>query len=254
MINKKKDIDFSIVTIVNKLEVFDDFCKSVEKQQDVSFELIPIYNLKNEYKSARSAFNSVLNKCNGTYVIFTHPDIRFETSKELHTTKLFLEETTNFGVIGVAGASGEKNNTNKRVIYSNLTHGANKKDAGVKIDALQEVQTVDECFFVVKKNYIINKKFSNLEGWHLYAVELCLQCILENKKNYVIPLNIWHLSDGKSLDSNYIYQLNKIIQIYGNEFPILYTTVKLWKTKGLKPRIYRHYYLIKQKIKRKVLG
>lgn len=78
MINKKKDIDFSIVTIVNKLEVFDDFCKSVEKQQDVSFELIPIYNLKNEYKSARSAFNSVLNKCNGTYVIFTHPDIRFE--------------------------------------------------------------------------------------------------------------------------------------------------------------------------------
>ena len=227
MINKKKDIDFSIVTIVNKLEVFDDFCKSVEKQQDVSFELIPIYNLKNEY--------------------------RFETSKELYTTKLFLEETTNFGVIGVAGASGEKNNTNKRVIYSNLTHGVNKKDAGVKIDALQEVQTVDECFFVVKKNYIINKKFSNLEGWHLYAVELCLQCILENKKNYVIPLNIWHLSDGKSLDSNYIYQLNKIIQIYGNEFPILYTTVKLWKTKGLKPRIYRHYYLIKQKIKRKVL-
>lgn len=53
-------------------------------------------------------------------------------------------------MIGVAGASGEKNNTNKRVIYSNLTHGANKKDAGVKIDALQEVQTVDECFFVVK--------------------------------------------------------------------------------------------------------
>lgn len=51
-----------------------------------------------------------------------------KTSKELYTTKLFLEETTNFGVIGVAGASGEKNNTNKRVIYSNLTHGVNKKE------------------------------------------------------------------------------------------------------------------------------
>lgn len=253
MIKKKSEIDFSIVTIVNKLNVFDDFCKSLETQSGVSFELIPIYNLKGEYKSARSAFNSTLNRCTGKYVIFTHPDIRFETSKELSATKTYLNEIANFGVIGAAGAVAGKYNKNKRVIYSNMVHGINKKRAGVKIDSLKEVQTVDECFFVLDKKYIIKNKFSKLDGWHLYAVELCLRCILDNKKNYVIPLNIWHLSDGKSLNSNYIHQLNRIIQIYSDKFPVLYTTVKIWKTKGLRAKIYRHYYFIKQEIKGKIL-
>lgn len=253
MIKKKDDIDFSIVTIVNKKDIFEDFCKSLETQSGVSFELIPIYNLSGECGSARSAFNSVLNKCNGTFVVFTHPDIRFETSNELYNAKKILSRITNFGVIGAAGATAEKYHKNKRVIYSNMVHGIDKKNAGIRIDSIQEVQTIDECFFILDKRYITETKFSDLNGWHLYAVELCLQCILENKKNYVIPLNIWHLSDGKSLDSNYIFQLNKIIEIYGKDFPIFYTTVKIWITQGIWPKFYRQYYFLKQVIKRKIL-
>lgn len=250
---KKNNIDFSIVTIVNNLDVFDGFCKSLETQSNTSFELVPIYNLNGEYKSARSAFNSVLSKCNGVYVIFMHPDIRFETPNELYTTRTYLNGITKFGVIGAAGATAEKYNKNKRVIYSNMVHGIDKKNAGIRIDSIQEVQTIDECFFILDKRYIVKNKFSELDGWHLYAVELCLRCVLENRKNYVIPLNMWHLSEGKSLDSNYIRQLNRIIKIYGNKFPALYTTVKIWITRGIWHEFYRHYYFIKQKIKRKIL-
>lgn len=253
MMKKNNGIDFSIVTIVNKPDLFDRFCKSLEMQTNVSYELIPIYNLNNEYKSARDAFNSVLNNCNGEYVVFTHPDIIFETSNVLYTIKTYLNRIVDFGVIGAAGASADKYNKNVRVIYSNMVHGMNKKNAGIKIDSIQEVQTVDECFFVLDRRYITETKFSELDGWHLYAVELCLQSILANKKNYVIPLKIWHLSNGKSLDSNYIKQLNRIIQIYGDKFPILYTTVKIWMTQGLRSKLYRYYYFVKQKIKRKIL-
>ncbi|MDU5912997.1 MAG: glycosyltransferase [Anaerococcus vaginalis] len=247
---KGQTIDFSIVTIVNKQDVFKEFCKGVEQQIGVSFELIPIFNFDGDFKSARRAFNSVLDKCNGKYIIFTHPDIRFGTHRELHKTKIYLDQINEFGVVGAAGATSNKNNKNKRIIYSNIVHGSNKRKAGVTINSIQEVQTVDECFFILNRSYISSNKFSTLEGWHLYSVEMCLKCILENKKNYVIPLNIWHLSDGKSLDSNYMHQLNKIIKIYKNDFPILYTTVKLWKTKGILSILYRHYYYVKQRIKK----
>ncbi len=254
MINKKFNIDFSIVTIVNNFEVYHEFCDNLSNQEDIEYELVPIYNLNSEYKSARKAYNSVLDKCNGKYIIFTHPDIRFQTKRELSLIKKYVDDIDSFGVIGSAGAYYDDHDLNKRTIYSSMLHGINKINAGIEIQGVKEVQTVDECFFITEREYILSNRFSETDGWHLYAVELCLESILQKRMNFVIPVNMWHISDGKSFDVNYIYQLERLIKVYGDYFPIIYTTVKMWKTKGVCSKIYRRYYIVKQKIKRIIMG
>lgn len=253
MIKRQDDVDFSIVTIVNSLEVYEEFCKCLNNQENIKFELIPICNLNGEFESGRKAYNSVLDNCNGKYIIFTHPDIRFKTSNVLLSIKENICGLDSFGVIGAAGATADKSNISKRVIYSNMLHGKDQKPAGIRINEPQMVQTVDECFFIVNREFILNNKFKEVNGWHLYAVELCLECILQKKNNYVVPVDMWHISDGKSLDANYVYQLEGIIKKYREYFPMLYTTVKAWKTNGFLSKIYRRYYTIKQKIK-KIVG
>lgn len=249
MINEQENIDFSIVTIINDQKMFEGFCTSLNKQKGVRVQLIPIYNLNNEFYSARKAYNSILDKCTGKYVIFTHPDIRMETPNTLSSIKQNLCELDSFGVVGAAGAVADNNNIENRIIYSSIHHGKDKREAGEIIKKPMVVQTVDECFFIVDRKFIISNKFDEVDGWHLYAVELCLECILKKKNNYVVPMTLWHISDGKSLDASYVYQIERIIKMYGKQFPIIYTTVKAWKTSGILPKIYRSYYALKQKIK-----
>ena len=254
MIKEQKDVDFSIVTIVNDLEKYTGFCQSLNSQKNIKYELLPIYNLDGAYQSARKAYNSILDSCNGKYIIFTHPDIRLEETETLFSVKEYAERIETLGVIGVAGATFDEGNINKRIIYSNILHGKDKNPAGIQIERPEKVQTVDECFFLIQREFILKNKFAQVDGWHLYAVELCLQYILQDRINYVIPVKMWHMSDGKSLDVNYVYQLERLIKIYGEFFPIFYTTVKIWKTKGMLSKIYRKYYIIKQKLKKRIMG
>lgn len=249
----QENLDFSIVTIVNNPEVFDGFCRSLETQTAIRYELIPIYNLHGEFHSARAAYNSVLDTCRGEYILFTHPDIRFEAPAVLSSLKNDLDRLGTFGIVGAAGAAADKENVHRRILYSSMLHGKDKRAAGAAVHGPQPVQTVDECFFVAESAYILANRFPDADGWHLYAVELCLESLLKQKTNYVLPMDLWHISDGRSLDANYVYQLERIIRLYGSQFPVLYTTVRIWKTRGLAAAVYRRYYALKQKIK-KVLG
>ena len=67
-------------------------------------------------------------------------------------------------------------------ILSNIVHGKNKSSAGDKIKKPEVVQTVDECMFFVQTDIIKKFPFSNINGWHMYAVELCLQLSCEALK------------------------------------------------------------------------
>ena len=86
----------------------------------------------------------------------------------------------------------------------------------------------------------------------MYAVELCLQFINVGKKNYVIPSDIWHLSDGESLDYRYVIQVKELINEYKKSFDTINTTVKKWTTKGLWTQLYIRYYIVKQWCKSKI--
>lgn len=135
---------------------------------------------------------------------------------------------------------------------SNIYHGKEKTLAGVTISKTHEIETVDECFFLIKKDYFLKYNFSSEKGFHLYAVEYCLDCLENNLQNYVVPANIWHLSDGRSLGPDYVIQLKRLIKKKQNKFDLICTTVKAWKTKGVLAKAYLEYYYYKQIVKRMI--
>ena len=107
--------------------------------------------------------------------------------------------------------------------------------------------------YVFVQTDIIKKfPFSNINGWHMYAVELCLQLLREGYINYVLPCDIWHKSSGSSLDSSYVLTLEKIVRLYSKDYKYINTTVKQWKTTGLISSLYRKYYFFKQFVKRRI--
>lgn len=236
---------YTLILIMNNKNIYQEFIENLNTQNGVSYEVICIDNCNNDYDSARKAYNMAAKQAKGEYLIFLHPDIRFITKNGLYNIVEKVDNIKNFGVIGVAGCPVELIK-GKRVILSNIVHGENKDRVGKNIEQACEVQTVDECFFIVKKSEFINTNFTDKKGWHLYAVELCLQFLNAGKKNYVIPASLWHQSDGKSLDYKYVLQLRKLINEYKNNTDFINTTVKKWGTKGLLNKSYTIYYLCKQ--------
>lgn len=243
-------IDISLITIVNDKDVYEGFLNSLGKQKNADYELIPIYNTNNEYQSARSAYNDAAQTAKGTYLCFVHPDVRFLDTDSLANILDQVMSIDDFGVIGIAGAQarGRKN----RVILTTIVQGKQLNRVGEMISKPEEVQTVDECLFIVKNEYFQSVHFPQKDGWHLYGVEYCLQALGKGKKNYVIPSKIWHMSDGKSLDCKYVSQLNSLVKEYKNDYKLICTTVKAWPTRGICARLYRKYYWVKQYIKRKI--
>ena len=244
--------DLSILTIVNRQEVYEEFLRSLEKQEGVSFELLPIFNLRNEYDSARRAYNEAARKAKGAYLLFSHPDIRFLSSSALKSIRDQAEALGDFGVVGVAGAKEKAGGRGE--ILAGIVHGPNKEKIGDRqITAPEEVQTVDECLFLVRREDFLSHPFPDKPGWHLYAVEYCLDAILRGKTNFVIPAEVWHLSDGKSLDERYVSQVGRLVRERRPQFDVIYTTIKTWPTKDFSAFLYRKYYWLKQRVKRSIL-
>lgn len=239
----------TIISISNNRNITDEFKVNLSEQNNVSYQLIIIDNRNNIFNGAREAFNSVLEQIENEIVIFSHPDIRFLSNNELSSILEKVKKIDCYGVIGVAGCQEGI----QWKLLSNIKHGMLKKDAGEKITDYTEVQTVDECFFVMKKAVIQRMKFTKLSGWHLYAVEQCLRMINEGKKNYVIPADLWHISDGKSLDPRYMTCLEQILKFYTENIEFINSTVKQWKTHGRKAWLYRKYYFFKQIVKKRLI-
>ena len=241
---------FAVFTIINNIEMFNDFKRNLDSQKDVSFKLFPIINCKGEFNSARKAFNITAKGQNYKYYIFCHPDIRFLDRTALADIIKALDAIGKFGVAGIAGAVKTQSG---RKILTTIVQGKNKEPVGERIDTAEKVQTLDECLFIVKRKYFEKHPFSETNGWHLYSVEYCLEAICNGLDNYVIPARIWHLSSGQSLDEKYMTQLEKLIEKYRKRFDVICTTVKAWPTRGLPAFMYRKYYWLKQRIKRLIM-
>lgn len=241
----------SLITIVNKNDVYAKFKEVLSKQRGVNYELIKVQNDHHQFDSARAAYNSALRKASGDYVVFVHPDIRFLDDWALHDITEFIEKIGDFGVVGVAGTP-EKLRNGYFVLITNIQQGLDAHHVGEMVKHPTRVQTVDECFFIMKRDYLMKKRFTNIKGWHLYAVEQCLRSLIDGKENYVVPARLWHVSDGVSEDINYVRIGNEIVKRYGQCFPIINTTVYKWETHGLKRYYMPWMHFIDHKLVRAV--
>lgn len=228
--SKEKTL-FSIITIVNKENVYQGFKESLEKQDGVNYELIKVNNDHNQFTSARAAYNSAMKKAHGDYFVFTHPDMRFLDD---HSLRDALDQITKLQGLGVAGVSGCPSDVHhhRSTLVTSIVHDNPPHRFGTLIDKVTEVQTVDECFFVMKRSFCEAHSFSDIDGWHMYAVEQCLVALLNGKKNYVVPARMWHYSTGSSENWQYVQTGREIAKRYGKYFPTISTTITTWFTRN----------------------
>ncbi len=242
----------SILTIANDEDMYKRFMSLLSNQKDIEYEMLCVDNYDNHIVSARQAFMEKVEEAKGDIILFIHPDIVFLNDNVLHDFIESFCSINNVGVVGIAGSPTEVVNNN-RIILSNILHGSDRHRAGVEIDSPKEVQTVDECMFAIKTNILKKIGFLNYEGYHLYAVELCLSCLLNGLDNYVVPVDVWHISDGRSLNPQYVKTLRRMARDFSESFEYINTTVRRWRLRGFKAWLYMLYYLNKQRLK-KLLG
>lgn len=142
----------SVICVWNNEEQYQNILIHSLNMQECDYELISIDNRNHIFSSCASALNWGADHSNGEVLVFTHQDISFEKNFSLKEFGKFIKKHPN----KITGAFGAKNK-----IYSE--------------DYLCD--TVDECCFGMTREFFNLLRFNEdiCDGWHLYAVEMCLR-------------------------------------------------------------------------------
>lgn len=220
------NVNFSIMCIYNNPTKLKNLESSIDKQKEITYEKIFIDNTKQQYTNAKEALKVAASKATGKYYLFSHQDIILEDEETLKKIYNTLENIGNFGIAGVAGKKGKR-------VYSNIFHGQDK----IKVDKegiskIEEVDSVDECLFIISKDTYASLKFGNLicNTWHLYAVEYSLEMKEQGKKVIVLPIELYHESAGASFDNTYYKQIKMLVKKYRRKLKTINTTMGNWHT------------------------
>lgn len=222
---------FTIICIYNSKNKLNDYLEKSLQNQTVKCEEIFIDNTDKKYKSAAQAFNIAARKAKGDYLMFVHQDVCLVGNDWIEKTESMLSKIDGLGVAGVAGCKKDTDG-----IYTNVKEGIDNIYAGrYRVNDAIEVQTVDECLFIIPKQVFKHISFDEkcCNDWHLYAVDYCLSAIKSNYKIYVIPNEIYHRSNSESMNVNYYKTLKNIYRKYKNDFVNIRTTMGNWDIKHL---------------------
>lgn len=214
--------------------------KSLENQQ-IAFEPIYIDNSQGRFPSAASALNHGFDQSTGEYVVFVHQDIIFEDG---HFLEKIISQIDDLGGKAIVGPAGIKE---KNGVYSNITHGSQRKLVGkYRLGRPVKVQTLDEVLLAMKREVFDRFRFDEVtcDNWHLYGVDLCLTAERNGVESYTIPLAFHHQSQG-SVDANYMKTLGKVVAKHKDYYDSFITTITPVKTKYFNTYLFSANYRLK---------
>jgi len=226
---------FSIISVYNNKKTLNDYLLKSLKKQNTNYELILVDNSGGRFKSMAKALNFAAKKTKkqSKYIMFVHQDIDFCSGDWLEKAEKILDSILNLGIAGIAGMSnkGENNKERGRNI---IEHGKSKElwSWGNIIKKPEEVQTLDECLFIIPRSVFNKLKFDEetCDNWHLYGVDYCLSIKNYNLGAYAIPMFVYHESSGYSMSPEYYITLKKIIKKHKKKYQSIYTTTGDWNT------------------------
>ena len=156
---------FTIGYISHNDEVFQKFLGKSISELVGDFDVI---TTSDEYYPA-SNYNEILEKAETPYVILTHQDISFSSDLLERIQETIDRVGNDFGALGLVGVS------------ENGTYHWSSKEK------VEEVETLDCCFIVVKKETPARFDSERFGEYHLYVEDLCAQLgRLYGQKNYTI--------------------------------------------------------------------
>lgn len=218
----------SVVSVINNRTIYENMLlKSLKMQIGIDYEIIEIDNCNKQFDSLTTAWNYSVKKGRGEYFLFCHPDVCFVTENSLKeiVEKCIKINTKNTSFLIFGGAGVKESGQG----YMTFVHGESKIGGNDKNMIYEEVQTIDACCFLIKKEAFDIEMFSDyLTGFHMCIEDYCLKLKKYGYKVAVIPMNIWHLSTGTSLDYTYYRETSKVIK-YNKGLKVLNTTSFSWK-------------------------
>lgn len=156
-----------------------------------------------------------------------HQDIAFEAATSLKEFGIFITNHPDM-IVGAYGA----------------------KQKGKIYETPYLCETVDECCFGMTRECFNRLRFNEVvcDGWHLYAVEMCLRGKDNGTRGGVYNPEIMHFSGG-NVDLNYMKKFKQLLSIYHHQGYIC-TTCKSMPCK----LFYYYVYFSIWSIKKKLLG
>lgn len=185
---------YSICTLMSNPQ---EYAEMVESFQHAGFkndfcEYIYIDNSKANKYDAYKGLNKCLTISKGKYIILCHQDIllSYDRIDVLEQRIAEIDKLdNNWAVLGNAGAVGIKHIVLRITEPDGILHKAGNPP--------QRVSSLDENFMVIQRE--ANLGFSSdLNGFHLYGTDICLQAIARGYSAYVINFNLLHKSKGNA--------------------------------------------------------
>lgn len=187
-------------------------------------EYLYLDNTKGNRFDAFSAIRHFLTHARGQFIILCHQDILLNHDR-LDRLEACIRELNQrdpkWALLGNGG--GEK--LYRTVVRISDPHGESKPECLPK-----KVQSLDENFILLRRD--CNPGVScDLEGFHLYGLDLCRQAAWRGYSAYVVNFHLTHLSAG-TRDAAFLAARSRLISKYrqataGGYFQTTCTTVYL---------------------------
>ena len=240
-----RQIHIDIVVCYNNETLFSEFEKTIRERggSGVCWKIIGVNNTENTFRSAAEAYNHALKKeVSGECIVFCHQDVLFlENSLRTIAEKCVMFPNVLWGAAGTRKAG--KVISNMAVIQEGWKYGT------LRADRDEKVQTLDECMIAASRELFNNFHFDELtcDGWHLYAVDMSLQCLVSGNEVMVFDANIVHLSGG-NMDASFWRIEKKLAEKYRGEFSRINTTCTWTYTNPFLFYLLRLYRRVRYKI------
>lgn len=207
----------SIISVFNDKAFLEENLLATLSNQLSGHELIVIDNIDHKFTSAASALNYGAEQATGNILMFVHQDMRLLENNTLSKIEAYVNSLPDFGIGGVIGLSMDGH------IKGYILNTFEK--LGTPYASPEEVQTLDECVLIIKKEIFHKIRFDEqtLDGWHLYGVDFCLAAQKSGLKAYVLPIITHHFSLATNYDQLLEYQ-KRILDKYKAFVSPIYTT------------------------------
>ncbi|MFR3998500.1 MAG: glycosyltransferase [Paratractidigestivibacter faecalis] len=191
--------DVSLVCVYNKADLLEEMRRSAESS-GLSIECIFLDNMDSSYSCAADALNEGVGLATAPVIVTLHQDVEFlEPSSLVDLVRLVSE-----GALGLYGIVGVDSLCRDRAIMSRIREGEDgSRVYSSLVEDIAEVATLDECLVAFRRELrdVVRFDSSVCPGWHLYAVDLCLQARRLDIPSFAVGIPSWHKSRGSMLHS-----------------------------------------------------
>jgi len=207
------EFEFSICTLVTKKNEYAEMLASFNEAGFTSSicEYLYLDNSSENIYDGYKGLNLFLRQAKGKYIIICHQDILIAIDKLEHLTSCLLtldKIDPNWALCGNAGAAGPNH-----IVY-HISYPNGKQMSKGKFP--EKVSSLDENFLLIKNDAHLSFS-TDLQGFHLYGTDLCLNAALNSLTAYVIPFNLIHKSAG-NLSPDFFSIRTAIIKKYNRFF------------------------------------